>query len=42
MVEIIICDDQNIVTKNLSKYILDRIIIKKLNISVKSFLTEKI
>lgn len=28
MVEIIICDDQNIVTKNLSKYILDRIIIK--------------
>lgn len=41
MVEIIICDDQNIVTKNLSKYILDRIIIKKLNISVKSFLTGK-
>lgn len=39
MVEILICDDQEFITECLSKYILDQIIIKNSNVTVKSFLT---
>ena len=37
MIEILICDDDGYITKDLSKHILDRITSNNLNASVKSF-----